>query len=168
MKLITLIFTIIFFFGINTSIANNLAYIDLNLIINNSIAGKNVIKKINEVNDKNLEILKKDQLELNKQKNEIEKTRNILSDIEFNQNLSDLNDKIEKFKKKQETMSIEFKDLRQSEINGLITRINPIIEKFMIENKIDLILKKENVYISISKFDITDDLIDLINQTISK
>jgi len=168
MKLITLIFTIIFFFGINTSIANNLAYIDLNLIINNSIAGKNVIKKINEVNDKNLEILKKDQLELNKQKNEIEKTRNILSDIEFNQNLNDLNDKIEKFKKKQETMSIEFKDLRQSEINGLITRINPIIEKFMIENKIDLILKKENVYISISKFDITDDLIDLINQTISK
>ena len=168
MKLITLIFTIIFFFGINTSIANNLAYIDFNLIINNSIAGKNVIKKINEVNDKNLEILKKDQLELNKQKNEIEKTRNILSDKEFNQNLSDLNDKIEKFKNKQETMSIEFKDFRQSEINGLITRINPIIEKFMIENKIDLILKKENVYISISKFDITDDLIDLINQTISK
>ena len=38
----------------------------------------------------------------------------------------------------------------------------------MIDNKIDLILKKESIYISKTEYDITNKLITLINKNIDK
>ena len=65
-------------------------------------------------------------------------------------------------------MSAEFKELRNNEIANFLKKINPIIETFMIDNKIDLILKKESIYISKTEYDITNKLITLINKNIDK
>jgi len=79
-----------------------------------------------------------------------------------------LNDKFNKFNLKQEDMSVKFNELRQIEINNFVKKINPIIEKFMIDNNIDMILKKESIYISQSKFDITKELLQLVNTKFDK
>ena len=57
LKIIILIFLNFFFFQI--SIASNIAYIDLNYIINNSNSGKIIIDKLEDINIKNLNLLKK-------------------------------------------------------------------------------------------------------------
>ena len=64
-------------------------------------------------------------------------------------------------------MSGEFKDLRQSEMKNFLDKINPIIEKYMLDNNIDLMLKKENIYISKTDFDVSNKIIELINKNIS-
>ena len=166
LKIIILIFLNFFFFQI--SIASNIAYIDLNYIINNSNSGKIIIDKLEDINIKNLNLLKKEQSSLNNEKTEIEKTKNILSNDEINKKINILNDKLEKFNQKQEVMSAEFKELRNNEIANFLKKINPIIETFMIDNKIDLILKKESIYISKTEYDITNKLITLINKNIDK
>jgi outer membrane protein len=166
LKIIILIFLNFFFFQI--SIASNIAYIDLNYIINNSNSGKIIIDKLEDINIKNLNLLKKEQSSLNNEKTEIEKTKNILSNDELNKKINILNDKLEKFNQKQEVMSAEFKELRNNEIANFLKKINPIIETFMIDNKIDLILKKESIYISKTEYDITNKLITLINKNIDK
>ena len=79
-----------------------------------------------------------------------------------------MNDKFNKFNLKQEDMSVKFNELRQIEINNFVKKINPIIEKFMIDNNIDMILKKESIYISQSKFDITKELLQLVNTKFDK
>lgn len=145
------------------SYANTIVYIDLNYILNNSIFGKNIIDKLEKINVENINSLKKEQSELNKEKNEIENKKNILSKDELNQKISILNSKLEQFNKKQQIMSDEFKKLRDSEIENFFQKINPIIKQFMIDNNIDYILKKENIYISKSEYDITEKLIKLIN-----
>ena len=167
MKKIFLLLVILNFFLSNSSYANNIAFIDLNYIINKSIIGKNVINKLEDINNKNLNLLKKEQSLLNKERDEIEKTKNIISEEELNKKILILNQKLQEFNKKQDLMSGEFKDLRKLEMKNLLDKINPIIEKYMLDNNIDLMLKKENIYISKNDFDVSKKLIELINKNIS-
>ena len=162
-------FFIIFlnFFFYNFTLANNIAFIDLNFVINNSILGKKVIEKLESANDKNLDLLKKEQKLLNDEKDEIEKTKNILSKEEIDKKILSFNDKLQNFNKKQDLMSKQFKELKQNEMSALLDIINPIIEKYMIENNIDLMLKKENVYISKTEYDASNKIINLINNNFS-
>ena len=154
------------FFLFNFSFANNFVLIDLNYIINNSLVGKKLIKKLNEINTKNLDLLKKEQQFLNDERDEINNTKNILSKVELDKKILTLNNKLENFNKKQDTMSKEFNELRQNEMKELLNKINPIIEKYMIENNIDLMLKKENIYISKNELDVSKKIIELINNKI--
>jgi Skp family chaperone for outer membrane proteins len=167
MKKNFLLLVILNFFLINNSFANNIVFIDLNYIINNSITGKNVINKLEDINNKNLNLLKKEQLLLNKERDDIEKTKNILSQEDLNKKILILNQKLQEFNNKQDLMSGEFKNLRQLEMKNLLDKINPIIEKYMLDNNIDLMLKKENIYISKTDFDVSKKLIELINKNIS-
>ena len=160
-KIVLVIFFIFFYF--KHSEANNLAYLDLNYLINNTNIGKNIIKNLEEIDKQNFESLQEDQISLDNEKDIIEKTKNIISKEELDKKITILNDKIKKLQKKQNLMSKEFKKLREFEINNLLTKINPIIESYMIDNNIDLILKKENVYISKTNYDITNSLIKIIN-----
>ena len=155
------------FFLFNISFANNIAFIDLNFIINNSIVGKKVIEKLESTNNKNLDLLKKEQKLLNDERNEIEKTKNILSREELDNKVLSLNNKLQDFKKKQDSMSKQFQEFKQNEMSLLMNKINPIIEKYMIENNIDLMLKKENVYISKTEYDASNKIINLINNNFS-
>jgi len=162
-----LLLSIIFnFFLINFLYANNIALIDLNFIITNSLVGKNVLKKLDDVNNKNLNILKKDQESLNRENEDIEKTKNILSKDELDKKILTLNDKLKNFNQKQNFMSKEFQELKQKEMTELINKINPIIEKYMIENNIDLMIKKENTYISKIELDVSKKIVELINKNI--
>ena len=162
-------FFIIFlnFFFYNFTLANNIAFIDLNFVINNSILGKKVIEKLESANDKNLDLLKKEKKLLNDEKDAIEKTKNILSKEEIDKKILSFNDKLQNFNKKKDLMSKQFKELKQNEMSALLDKINPVIEKYMIENNIDLMLKKENVYISKTEYDASNIIINLINNNFS-
>ena len=166
MKNKLLLSIIFYFFLINFLYANNIALIDLNFIINNSLVGKNVLKKLDDVNNKNLNILKKDQESLNRENEDIEKTKNILSKDELDKKILILNDKLKNFNQKQNFMSKEFQELKQKEMTELLNKINPIIEKYMIENNIDLMIKKENTYISKIELDVSKKIVELINKNI--
>ena len=163
MKLKFLIFFYSIFFLISV-LANNLVFIDFNYILNNSNVGSEIIKKLERINNENIRLLKEEQSELNIQNLEIEKVKNIISDEEFNKKVEILNDKLKKFNLKQDQLSKEFKNLRETEINNFIKQINPILTKYMQDNNIDIVIKKEYIYISKSELDISDIIINLINK----
>jgi len=166
-NILFILFFFNFFFFKSIVIANNIAFIDLNYIINKSIEGKSVINKLENINKKNLDLLKKEQLSLNNERDDLEKSKNILSKEALNDRILLLNNKLKKFNEKQETLSKEFKNLKETEMSNLINKINPIIEKYMIDNNIDMMLKKDNIYISKSQYDVSNKLIELINSSFS-
>ena len=159
-------FLILFYsiFFLNSVLANNLVFIDFNYILNNSNVGSDIIKKLERINNENIRLLKEEQSELNIQNLEIEKVKNIISNEEFNKKVEILNDKLKKFNLKQDQLSKEFKNLRETEINNFIKQINPILTKYMQDNNIDIVIKKEYIYISKSELDISDIIINLINK----
>ena len=165
MKFILLILINFLFF--EKILANNLAFIDFNYILNNSTAGIQLINKLEKTNDENINILKTEQLDINNEKLEIEKKKNILSNEELNIKISKYNTRLEKFNLKQDDMSNNFKKLRENEITRFIKYINPVIENYMVKNNIDLIIKKESIYISKTELDITNEIIKLIDGKIN-
>jgi len=166
-NILFILFFFNFFFFKSIVIASNIAFIDLNYIINKSIEGKSVINKLENINKKNLDLLKKEQLSLNNERDDLEKSKNILSKEALNDRILLLNNKLKKFNEKQETLFKEFKNLKETEMSNLINKINPIIEKYMIDNNIDMMLKKDNIYISKSQYDVSNKLIELINSSFS-
>ena len=103
---------------------------------------------------------------LKDEENKILASKNIISNDEFKKRVEKFKIKIEDFKltKKQEIDKL--KKNRNSEVTNLINSINSIIEKYMFENSISIILDKKNVYIADKSYDITNNLIELINKNI--
>ena len=48
----------------------------------------------------------------------------------------------------------------------IVKKINPILEKYMEENSIEVLLKKESIYLSKNNYDITKQILDLVNKKI--
>lgn len=165
MKFILLILINFLFF--EKILANNLAFIDFNYILNNSTAGIQLVNKLQKTNVSNIKILENEQLDINNEKLEIEKKKNILSNEQLNIKISKYNTRLEKFNLKQDEMSNNFKKLRENEITNFIKNINPLIENYMVKNNIDLIIKKESIYISKTDLDISNEIIKLIDSKIN-
>ena len=49
----------------------------------------------------------------------------------------------------------------------IVKKINPILEKYMEENSIEVLLKKESIYLSKNNYDITKQIIDLVNKKLN-
>ena len=60
----------------------------------------------------------------------------------------------------------ELKAKRNRNILNFIKLINPIIERYMSENSIAILLDKKNIFIASKDYDITQNLVTLINKDI--
>lgn len=167
-KFVFFTFIFLFIFFSKNSYSKNLAYININYIINNSLIGQKVISDLEKINKKNLDILQKEQIVLNDKKKNIELKKNIISEEKIISEISVLNNEIDDFQKKQDKMSENFRDLNRQKIDELIKKINPIIEKYMEENQISVILNHESVYVSFSDNNITNKILDLVNKNLNE
>ena len=163
-------FIIILFFLFsfqNYSFAENkIAYVDLDYILSNTNIGKQIFNNLKKEENLKFEELNSVEQNLKDEENKILASKNIISNDEFKKRVEKFKIKIEDFKltKKQEIDKL--KQNRNSEVTNLINSINSIIEKYMFENSISIILDKKNVYIADKSYDITNNLIELINKNI--
>ena len=51
-------------------------------------------------------------------------------------------------------------------LNNFFEKIRPIIEEYVDEKNISAVLNKKNIFIANKKYDITNDLIEVINEKI--
>jgi outer membrane protein len=164
-KLIILVTTLFFFFNFTIANANeNIRYINVDDILNNSDLGKIVINKLKKQNDANLVNIRSIENEIKKDNEELTKLKNIINEEEFNKKLVLLKKKIDDFNILKNKLSNELNELKKKEIKLFFEKINPIIEKYMEQNSIALILDKKNIFVARSDYDMTKELIDLINK----
>ena len=74
--------------------------------------------------------------------------------------------KFQKYKKKKIDEIDELKIKRNRNITNFLNLINPIIEKYMTDNSIYMLIDKKNVFIANKDYDITNNLIELIDNQI--
>ena len=162
--LIVLIF--LFSFQNYSFAENKIAYVDLDYILSNTNIGKQIFNNLKKEENLKFEELNSVEQNLKDEENKILASKNIISNDEFKKRVEKFKIKIEDFKltKKQEIDKL--KQNRNSEVTNLINSINSIIEKYMFENSISIILDKKNVYIADKSYDITNNLIELINKNI--
>ena len=153
----------------NTSLAysnDEIAFFDLDLVIKKSNVGIIALKKINKLNNENIQKLKANENKLKKQEIEIKKKQNILSSEELNKEIILLEKEINKFRKYKDEMVKNFNTNKNTELENVFKLINPIIQNFMEKNSINILIERKNVFLGKINSDITIDLIDLINKEI--
>ena len=162
-KIIFLLFT--FFILTNSAFSqDNIVYLDFNYVINNSNIGKKVLKEINDINKGNIENLKSYQNELKKEIEEINKIKNIAKAEDVKKKISVHNKKVKEYDLLQKKLSSDLNKKRNEEMNKLVKLINPILENYMKDNLIDIILNKEIIYFAKDKYDISKVILDLTNE----
>ena len=157
-------FLIFFFISTNSLSSENVAYIDIDFILNNSLEGKLIIKQLNELNDKNLNNLQNKEKQLEDEKKTINNEQNILSNDELNKKIKDFQNKIKLFQKEKDLMVKNINEIKKEKINNFISKISPIIEKFMKEKSISLLIDKKSVFIADPKYDITKNILTIIDE----
>ena len=162
-----LILITILFFSFNFTIAStneNVRYVNIDVILNNSDLGKIIINKLKKQNDANIDKIKTIENEIKKENEELTKLKNVITEEEFNKKLVLLKKKIDDFNILKNKLSNELNEFKKKEIKLFFEKINPIIEKYMEQNSIALILEKKNIFVARSDYDMTQELLDLINK----
>ena len=163
-----LIITFTFLLYCNQTISNELkiVYVDVDMIINTSNAGKMVTKQLEDLNKKNIKIFKEKEAKLSDEEKNLIKQKNILSKEEFQKKIKTLQDKIRKYKK---DINIARNELDKKRIGGttkILDVLNPILSEYSSKNSISLIIQKKNIVIGQSQLDITKTILELVNKKI--
>jgi Skp family chaperone for outer membrane proteins len=83
--------------------------------------------------------------------------------MEFEKEVSNLNKKILDFNNQKKTMVEELTNIKNKELNLFFKNIKPVVQNYMNENSIDMIVNSKNIFMGNNKSDITNDLIEKIN-----
>ena len=166
-------FLIIFFFFSLLSILNHpvnaddkIMYVDLDYVLSNSNPGKKLFEELkNRENSKIIELKDKEK-DLKNEENKILGSRNLISEDQLNINIENFQKKLNDYKKYNKSEIDKLQEKRNKEVKNLLNKINSIIEIYMDENSISMLLDKKNIYIAHKKYDISDILIELINKNI--
>ena len=160
-----LLFFFIFFLNAQQLSANEkIAFINLEKILSSSNLGKSLLKEIQNQNNENINELKKNEIELKNDQDQLNKIKNIISEDEYKNKLNLLEQKINNFRNKKNQMVEEIEQQRNLELENFFSKINPIIQEYMNKNSIDILFDQKNVFIGKSSSDITDLLIEEINK----
>ena len=124
----------------------------------------NLVKEIQNQNNENIDELKKNEIELKNDQDQLNKIKNIISEDEYKNKLNLLEQKINNFRNKKNQMVEEIEQKRNLELENFFSKINPIIQDYMNKNSIDILFDQKNVFIGKSSSDITDLLIKEINK----
>ena len=153
--------------SINSIKANDkISYVNMDYLISNTIAGKSLLENL-----KKEEKIKVDKFKIsdedykNKEKKILAK-KNLVTNEEINKELRSLQIEFQNYRKNKIKEIDELKAKRNKNILNFIKLINPIIEKYMSDNSIAILLDKKNIFIASKNYDITKNLITLIDKDI--
>jgi len=149
---------------LSNSFSSEIYFIDTKKILNQSKAGKgaqDILKKqlTDETKkfDKQLEDLKKEEKDLISQKK-------VLSSEEYKKKLNALRKKNISYQKNRQLAANEIFKKKQKARKELNKALKPIIEKYMLENNIDIVIDKKSIVVAKSEIDLTDKILKLLDK----
>lgn len=156
----------IFFQSNVYSSEQKIVYLNLDEIIQKSLTGKLILQELQDQNKMILEKFKSKRNNLINQEKDIIKKKNILSKEEFEAKASELNKKMKNFNKEREQTFLKFEEEKKKKLNNFLLNITPLIETFVKENSINIVLNEKNLFIASKNFDITNQIIEIVNKNI--
>ena len=164
-KILTILILVIFI-NENVSAQEKIKYINLDLIIKKTNAGKLILENLENKKKENVKNFKIQEDKIISDEQDLIAKKNILSEEEFNSKLAELNKNLKKYRDEKQKKISEFENNKKKLINNFFEEITPLIEDYVKINSIDLVVNKNNVFIASKKLDITNDIIEIIDEKI--
>ena len=143
-----------------------IVYLDLDNVVSNSKAGKIILSKLENSKKEALIKFEKKEKDLKKIEDQIKKQKNIISEDEFKKKIVEFRKEVSNFQKERQKVSNEFNQKRKKEFEEFFKKITPIIENYVSENNIDMVLDKKNIFVGSKKKNITGEIIRIIDKKI--
>ena len=142
--------------------------IDLDYLIKNSKAGIYIQDQLKNENDnrvKNFE--KQNTVFINKEKDLITK-KNVISEKDFENEVNILKKEIRDFNNNNKKIIQEINQKKSEAFSKLIKEVNKILIEYSKKNEVLMILDKKNLLLSKNDIDVTQEILDQLNNKLTK
>ena len=160
-------FIIIFcFFFIHFNFAHGkdlIVFVDLNKIMTTSKPGSSLLEQLNKKNNQIFNSFKEDEKKLKDKEDKLIAQKKILSEDEFQSNVSKLKIEIDKYNINTKNVINDFNALRKEATDIFMEKINSTLINYSNEKSISMIFAKKNMIIGKSELDITGEIIKRVN-----
>ena len=162
-KKITFILIIFSIFQTNLS-ADVPYYLDFKYILNQSDAGKKAQNYLKKKLDNGIKKLKEKEKTIQAEEKKIIQQKKIISAEEYKKQVTALRNKVSSLQKERNTLLESVAKQRAKAKSELLKNLNPIIQDYMKEKKIRMVLDKKSLLLADENLDITKDIITNLNK----
>ena len=168
--LVSFFVIILITFSFNNAKSEDLlvAYINMEKVMNETIAGKSLIQQLEKIHNKNIAEFNKTEENLKKQESSILSQKNILSEEEYKIKVNMLKDKISLYNKKRKEKIDSVAKKKIEATASLLKEINPILADYSKKKGISIIFRKKDIVLAKSNLEITAEIIELVNSKVKK
>ena len=146
--------------------AEKVAYLDIDFVLTNTLAGKSLLYNLKKEEEVKINEFKINDEKFKNNEKKILAKKNIISDEEIKKEFNELQIEFQKYSQNKNKEIENLKKKRKTNIVNFLNLINPIIEKYMTDNSIYMLMDKKNIFIANNNYDITKKLIELIDNQI--
>ena len=139
-------------------------FLDFKLILNQSVAGKKAQDFLKKKLDKGIQSLQSKEKNLLEEEKKIIQQKKVLSEDEYKKKISELRSKVSNLQKERNKLLQSVAKQRSQARNTLLKNLNPIINDYIKEKKIRMVVDKKSLLLADENLDITKDIMNLLNQ----
>ena len=168
-KIILAIIILFFNFTQLNSIANaEIVFLNVEKVLNSSNAGKQVKKKLEEMQSKNRKKFEEISKELRKNEEDILSKKNILSKEDFDKEIKKLQVKLKESNTKRNKTIEEFNKKKSKYMKKLLDELAEVLTDYSEKNSVSMILDEKNVFMGNTNLNITDKILEIYNSKVKK
>ena len=164
-------FLIFLLFQVITNIAyaeSKVAFIDMQYIMQKSLAGKSLKKQLENIHKKNLDEFKKKEDSFKKIEQDILAKKNILSNEEFQKKISNLRNEVKNYNNERKEKINSLTKKRLESMQYILKNLSPILADYSDKKNISLIMDKKNIIVGKTELNITKEILTLLDVKIKK
>jgi len=143
-------------------------FLDINYLMQNSLVGKSMISQLNAITKSNQKIITEEAEKLKSEEKKIVAQKNVISEKEFQANISKLQSKVLKFKKNRNKLITDFNQKKINAEAQLLSQLSTILSEYLEKNNISFVLQKKNILMGKSELDITKEVVKIFDKKIKK
>ena len=159
------LFLSVFFFSLEQKLsASEVYFVDYSKVMNESIAGKKAQNYLKNLLNNSNKKFNESAIKLKEEENKIISQRNALSKEDYNKKVDALRKKVFELNKNRDKSIKDLAKKRKKAGDEMLKNLNPILGKYMEENNIAVVIDKKNVLMGNKKFEITSQIIEILNK----
>ena len=149
------------------SYSQNIAYANLDLVINNSNVGKKIISYFENKNQKLIKEIKDKENTIREKEKSLISQKNILQSDEYAKKVDLIKNEINEFNKYNKDKLKKLNSEKEKVSKSFLIEVNKILKEYAEVNNIDIILSSNQMLIGKSNLDLTEKILSNVNKKIN-
>ena len=148
------------------SYSQNIAYANLDLIIQNSEVGKKIISYFSDKNEKMINEFKANENIIRDKEKSLISQKNVIEPDEYIKKIEIIKKEIQEFNNKSKKQLRELNQEKEAVSKSFLIEVNKILKEYAEKNKIDIIFSSKQMLIGKSSLDLTENILKSVNKKI--